>query len=198
MKHLGIPQLFRENVVAFCHMRGPGGCHGFCVLCRLLLAKGHVEKGIRREEASLDVTRSPTHGESNLDPALQSRRTRREPWCLVPDLCRFGKHRLCQKLEQDGFHDRQRTLRSPWFPLATPGAAGRGPVRTPNRACASRPSRRPPAQPRSLPVAVATGSRGGGAAPRRLLFLPLPVPRGHVAMATELLSSAASRPGWRA
>lgn len=192
MKHLGIPQLFRENVVAFCHMRGPGGCHGFCVLCRLLLAKGHVEKGIRREEASLDVTRSPTHGESNLDPALQSRRTRREPWCLVPDLCRFGKHRLCQKLEQGGFHDRQRTLRSPWFPLATPGA------RTPNRACASRPSRRPPAQPRSFPVAVATGSRGGGAAPRRLLFLPLPVPRGHVAMATELLSSAASRPGWRA
>lgn len=34
-----------------------------------------------------------------------------------------------------------------------------------HRACASRPSRRPPAQPRSRPVAVATGSRGEG--PRR-------------------------------
>lgn len=120
------------------------------------------------------------------------------PGAHVPALCRLGKHRLCQKLEQGCLHDRQRTLGSPWFPLATPGAAGQGPARTPNRACASRPSRRPPAQPRSLPVAVATGSRGGGAAPRRLLFLPLPVPRGHVAMATELLSSAASRPGWRA
>uniref|UniRef100_UPI00402B722E uncharacterized protein LOC143311475 n=1 Tax=Arvicanthis niloticus TaxID=61156 RepID=UPI00402B722E len=42
------------------------------------------------------------------------------------------------------------------------------------------------------------GLAGGGAAPRRLLFLPLPVPCGHVAMATELLSSAASRLGWRA
>lgn len=76
MKHLGVPQLFRENVVAFWRMKGPEGCHGFCVLCRLHLAKGHVEKGIRREEASLDVTRSPTHGEGNLDPARLSLRTR--------------------------------------------------------------------------------------------------------------------------
>lgn len=51
------------------------------------------------------------------------------------------------------------------------------------------------------PVSVATGSRRGGPGrrgPRRLLFLPLPVPRGHVAMATVLLSAAAPRLGWRA
>lgn len=84
------------------------------------------------------------------------------PGAQVPALCRLGKHRLCQKLEQGGLHDRQLTLGSLWLPLATPGAAGRGPSRTPHCACASRPSRRPPAQPGSLPVAVATGSRGEG------------------------------------
>lgn len=43
-----------------------------------------------------------------------------------------------------------------------PGSCGARPTRMSYCACASRLSRRPPAQPRSRPVAVATGSRGEG------------------------------------
>lgn len=34
------------------------------------------------------------------------------PGAQVPALCRLVKHRLCQKLEQGGLHDRQQTLGS--------------------------------------------------------------------------------------
>lgn len=76
-----------------------------------------------------------------------------------------------------------------------PRGAGPGRMRGPGR---RRP--RPPAQPRSgrSPWQRARGGRGRARRPRRLLFLPLPVPCGHVAMATVLLTAAASRLGWRA
>lgn len=81
------------------------------------------------------------------------------------------------------------------LPPRPPRRAGPGRMRGPGR---RRP--RPPAQPRSgrSPWQRARGGRGRARGPRRLLFLPLPVPRGHVAMATVLLTAAASRLGWRA
>lgn len=53
-------------------------------------------------------------------------------------------------------------------------------------------------RPRSLALAglrgnELAGGRGRARGPRRQLFLPLPVPPGHVAMATVLLTEAASR-----
>lgn len=61
-----------------------------------------------------------------------------------------------------GSQDRQRTLRVAPVPTSHAGGLQGEAHRTPHRACPSRPSRRPPAQPRSHPVAVATGSRGEG------------------------------------
>lgn len=80
-------------------------------------------------------------------------------------------------------------------PPRRPRGAGPGRMRGPGR---RRP--RPPAQPRSGRSPWQRARRGGAGrrGPRRLLFLPLPVPRGHVAMATMLLTAAASRHGWRA
>lgn len=80
-------------------------------------------------------------------------------------------------------------------PQRRPRGAGPGRMRQLGR---RRPG--PPAQPRSgrSPWQRARGGGAGRRRPRRLLFLPLPVPRGHVAMATMLLTAAASRHGWRA
>lgn len=83
-----------------------------------------------------------------------------------PALCRFGKHLLCQKPAQSGFHDRKRTLGSLRSPLAAPGAAGRGRrARRTAPAPAGRAGGRPrsPAPSRS-PWQRARGGRGRAAA----------------------------------
>ncbi|XP_035302987.1 uncharacterized protein LOC118239114 [Cricetulus griseus] len=132
----------------------------------LHLAKRLVEKGTSREEASLDVTRSPTHGEGSPDPDPLSFRTRRGPGAHVLALCRFRKHCPCQKPEQGGSQDRQPTLGSLGSPLATPGAAGRGRrARSTAHAPAGRAGGRPrsPAPSRS-PWQRARGGRGRAAA----------------------------------
>lgn len=190
-----LPLTLRGENVVFWRTRGHRGCRGFCVLCRLYLAKGHVEKGTR--------SRHPKRHSGAPSTAREAR-----TWlCSHSEHVRdSGTHVLLHAWEALPLPEAEARRLSEQTPdprvalvsTGHPGSCGARPTRMSYCACASRLSRRPPAQPRSRSVAVATGSRGGGAAPRRLLFLPLPVPCGHVAMATELLSSVASRLGWRA
>lgn len=117
----------------------------------------------------------------------------------VPAFRMLGKHCLCQKPRRLGSQSRHRILeylsglhgppREPW---------GEAHPRAPYCACVSRPSRRPPAQPRSRPVAVATGSRGEG--PRRggcyfcrFLFLAATSPWQRSSSARPPLGSAGAR-----
>lgn len=85
-----------------------------------------------------------------------------------------------------------------WFVPGAPTTPALGRPRAHVQAGRRRPG--PPAQPLSgqSPWQRARGGGAGRRGPRRLLFLPLPVPRGHVAMATMLLAAAASPHGWRA
>lgn len=167
-----------------------------CVLCSLYLAKGTHGEG-DQEEASWTSPGAPSMaGDAWTRLCCHSEHVG-DSGAHVPAFCMLGKQCLCQKPRRDGSQSRHRTLEELWSPRATPGAVGRGPPRAVLRMRQS--AEQEASRAASLPPGRrGNGLAGGGAAPRRLLFLPLPVPCGHVAMATELLSSAASRLRWRA
>lgn len=196
MKHLGFPQLCGGSVVSGTRGDMEGArtsvSYAGCICQRDTWRRG-PRGGIQ------DVTRCPLHGEGSLDPALLSLRIRRRLRCPGPCLPHAWKALPLPEAEETRLPKPTPDPRVPlWSPRATPGAVGRGP---PARAVlrVRQSAEQEAARAASLPPGRrGNGLAGGGAEARRLLFLPLPVPCGHVAMATEFLSPAASRLGWRA
>ena len=199
MKHLGFPQLGGcggKNVV-FWHKRGHGGCQGFCVLCRFYLAKGHVEMGTkRRRHPGRHQVPHPRRGKPGPGSAVTQNRSGTPVTTSLPAAClestAFARSRGEKAPKADT--DPRVALVS----TGHPGSCRARPTRAPYCACVSRLSRRPPAQPRSRPVAVATGSRGEG--PRRggcyfccFLFLAATSPWQRSYSARPPLGSAGER-----